>query len=148
MIHASHPMQTQPELRAGGLLSCLVLVDRRSAAGPAILLVQMVVLDVVDDGDGDQIAHAHLAAQEEADLGAADIVLDELLDDVDVVFPGLQGCEGLVDVGAAAFDDEGLYPSSVIYSCSVWLKCSIPRTSPGYDPDPSRSTPPALTWYG
>lgn len=68
----------------------------------------MVLFDVADDRYGDQITHAHLAAQEEADLGAADVVLDELLDDIDVVFPRLQGREGLVNVGAAAFDDERL----------------------------------------
>lgn len=69
----------------------------------------MVLFDVMDDRDGDEIADAHLPSQKESDLGAADIVLDELLDDIDVVFPGLEGCEGFVDVGSAAFDDEGLF---------------------------------------
>lgn len=68
----------------------------------------MVLFDVVDDGNGDQVADAHLTTQEETDLGAADVVLDELLYDIDVVFPWLEGCQGFVDVGSAAFDNEGL----------------------------------------
>lgn len=68
----------------------------------------MVFFDVMDDRDRNKIADAHFASQKESDLGAADIVLDELLDDIDVVFPGLESCEGFVDVGSAAFDDEGL----------------------------------------
>lgn len=50
----------------------------------------MVLFNVVDDWNGNEIAHAHLASQEKPDLGAADIVLDELLDHVDVVLPWLQ----------------------------------------------------------
>lgn len=68
----------------------------------------MMLFDVVDNRYGNQIAHAHLTPKEEADLCAADIVLNELLDDVDVVFPWLQGRKGLVDVGSAPFDDERL----------------------------------------
>lgn len=64
-------------------------------------------LDVADDGDGDEVSNAHLSAEEEPDLGAADIVLDELLYYIDVLLPGLQCSHGLVDGGAGAFDDEG-----------------------------------------
>lgn len=91
----------------GQVLSSLAFVDGGDAGG-AFVFVQMVLFDVVDDGDGDQVADAHLPTQEETDFGAADVVLDELLDDIDVVFPWLQGCQGFVDVGSAAFDDEGL----------------------------------------
>ena len=91
----------------GQILSSLALIDRGDAGG-AFVFVQMVLFDVVDDGNGDQVADAHLTTQEETDLGAADVVLDELLYDIDVVFPWLEGCQGFVDVGSAAFDNEGL----------------------------------------
>ena len=68
----------------------------------------MVLLDVMDNGNGNQIADTHLTAQEESDLGAADVVLNELLDDVDVVFPALQGSQSFVNIGATAIDNEGL----------------------------------------
>lgn len=48
-----------------------------------------MLLDVVDDGPGDEVANTHLTTKEESDLSAADIILDELLDDVDVIFPRL-----------------------------------------------------------
>ena len=96
----------------GQILSSLALIDRGDAGG-AFVFVQMVLFDVVDDGNGDQVADAHLPTQEETDFGAADVVLDELLDDIDVVFPWLQGCQGFVDVGSAALDDEGLPGVSV-----------------------------------
>lgn len=69
----------------------------------------MVLLDVVDDRDRDQVAHAHLSTQEQADFGATDIVLDQLLNNVNVIFPWLEGCESFVDIGSTAFHDEGLY---------------------------------------
>lgn len=67
-----------------------------------------MLFDVVNDRDRDQIAHTHLTAQEQPNLSAADIVLDKLLDDMDVVFPRLQGCEGFVDISSTAFNDKGL----------------------------------------
>ena len=76
--------------------------------GRALVFVKMVLFDVMDDRDRDQVAHAHLTAQKKSDLCAADIVLNELLDDIDVIFPWLKGCEGFVDIGSAALDDEGL----------------------------------------
>ena len=91
----------------GQILSSLALIDIGDAGG-AFVFVQVVLFDVVDDGNGDQVADAHLTTQEETDLGAADVVLDELLYDIDVVFPWLEGCQGFVDVGSAAFDNEGL----------------------------------------
>ena len=72
----------------GQILSSLALIDRGDAGG-AFVFVHMVLFDVVDDGDGDQVADAHLPTQKETDLGAADVVLDKLLDDIDVVFPWL-----------------------------------------------------------
>lgn len=68
----------------------------------------MVLLNVVDDRDRDQIAHTHLTPQEQSDLGATDIILYELLDDMDVVFPHLQTREGFVDIRATALHNEGL----------------------------------------
>ena len=66
----------------------------------------MVLFDIVDDGDWDEIAHAHFTPQEQPDLGAANVILNELLNDVDVVLPGLQTGECLIDVGAATLHDE------------------------------------------
>lgn len=77
--------------------------------GRAFVFVEMVLFDVVDDRDRDQVADAHFTAQEKADLCAADIVLDELLNNMDVAFPWLQRCEGFVDVGSTALDNEGLF---------------------------------------
>lgn len=44
-----------------------------------LFLVQAVRFDVVDHGSGYQVLHAHLSSQKQADLGAGDVVLDELL---------------------------------------------------------------------
>lgn len=74
----------------------------------AVILIQMVLLNVVDDWDRNEIANTHLTAQEEPNLGAADIILNELLDDMDVVLPGLQAGQGFIDVGTTAFNDERL----------------------------------------
>ena len=49
----------------------------------------MMFLNVVDDRHGNEIANAHFPTKEETDFRAADIVLDELLDDVDIVLPRL-----------------------------------------------------------
>ena len=69
-----------------------------------ILIVQIVRLDVLHDGLRDEISDRHVSAAEQADLGAGDVVLDELLDHPDVVFPVLQGGEGFVYVCAGALD--------------------------------------------
>lgn len=76
--------------------------------GGAVIFVEMVLFDVVDDRYRNEIAHTHLAPQKEPDLGTADIVLDELLDDIDVVFPWLQTGQRLIDVGATALDNKRL----------------------------------------
>ena len=65
-------------------------------------------LDIMDDGFRNQVADAHLPSKEQSDICAADIVLNELLDDVDVVSPGLETRERLVDIRATAFDYECL----------------------------------------
>lgn len=65
-----------------------------------------MLLDIIDDGLGDKIADAHLPPEEEADLGARDVILDELLDLPDIVLPGLQAAEGVLEIGAGALDDE------------------------------------------
>ena len=66
----------------------------------------MMLLNVVNDGHGDEVAHTHLTSQEKPNFGTADIVLDELLDHVDIVFPWLQTSQSLINVGAAALHDE------------------------------------------
>ena len=65
-------------------------------------------LDIMDDGFRNQVADTHLPSKEQAYLCAANIVLNELLDDVDVVSPGLKTSEGFVDIRATAFDYECL----------------------------------------
>ena len=51
---------------------------------------------------GNEIPNTHIPSQEQSDLGRGDIVLDELLDDPDIVFPGLEGAEGFVYVCSGA----------------------------------------------
>ena len=60
--------------------------------GRAFVFIEMVLFNVVDDWDRNQVADTHLTSQEQSDLCAAHVVLDELLDDIDVVFPWLKGC--------------------------------------------------------
>ena len=67
-----------------------------------------MLLNIVDDRNGNQVADAHLTAQEETNLGAADVVLNELLNHVDIILPALQGSQGLVNISAAALDNERL----------------------------------------
>ena len=74
----------------------------------AVILIQMVLLNVMDDGDWNEIANTHLTAQEEPNLGAADIILNELLDNMDVVLPGLQAGQGFIDISTTALNDERL----------------------------------------
>lgn len=54
-----------------------------------------------------QIPHTHLSSQEQANLGTAHVILNQLLNDMDIIFPRLQVCQRLVDVRARAFDDKG-----------------------------------------
>ena len=71
-----------------GLFFVFPLIDRGRAAG-TIIFIQTVLLDIANDRNGNQVADAHLTPQEQTDLGTANVVLDELLDDVDVVAPWL-----------------------------------------------------------
>lgn len=66
----------------------------------------MVLFDIVDHRHGNKIPHAHLAPQEETNLGTTNIVLDELLDDVDVVLPGLETGECLINISSTALNNE------------------------------------------
>lgn len=68
----------------------------------------MVLLNVFDDRGGDQVPDAHFPAEEKPDLGAANVVLNQLLDDMDVVPPWLQGRQRFVNISSAAFDNESL----------------------------------------
>lgn len=54
--------------------------------------------NVVDDGLRDEVADAHVALAEEADLCAGNVVLHELLDDMNVLLPLLESGEGFVNV--------------------------------------------------
>jgi len=82
--------------------------------GRAVIFVEMVLLDIVDYRYGNQVAHTHLTPQKQSNLGAADVILDELLDDMDVLLPGLQAGKSLVNIGAAALHDEGLYGINIL----------------------------------
>lgn len=70
-----------------------------------VFVVQAVFLNVLDDGLWDQVSDAHVAFTEEADLGAGNVVLDELLDDVDVLLPLLESGKGLVNVGSGSLGE-------------------------------------------
>jgi hypothetical protein len=83
-------------------LSLLTLLCR------TIILIQMVLLNVMNDRNGNEVAHTHLTPQEKPDLCAANIILNELLDDMDVIFPGLQTGKGFIDICATALNNEGL----------------------------------------
>lgn len=65
-----------------------------------------MLLDVRDDGRGEQVAHGEPALEEEPDLRRRHVVLDELRDEVDVVPPAREVLDRLVDVRARALDDE------------------------------------------
>lgn len=67
-----------------------------------------MLLDIVDDRNWDQIADAHLASQKEADFGAANVVLNELLNHIDIVLPRLQGRQRFVNICSTALDNERL----------------------------------------
>jgi hypothetical protein len=68
----------------------------------------MVLLNVFDDRSGDQVPDAHFPSEEKPDLGAADVVLNQLLDDMDIITPWLQGSQRFVNIGSVAFDNESL----------------------------------------
>ena len=69
-----------------------------------------MLLDVVDDGPGEEVAYGEPAAEEEADLGRRHVVLDELVYEVDVVPPPCEAVDCLVEVGARPLDDERAVP--------------------------------------
>lgn len=70
------------------LLFAFPLIDRGGAAG-TIIFIETVLLDIANHRNGNQVADAHLTPQEQADLSTANIILNELLNDVDVVAPWL-----------------------------------------------------------
>ena len=76
----------------------LVLVS----AARAILVVEAVVLNVLDDGLWDEVANAHVALAEKSNLCAGNVILDQLLHDVNVVLPLLEGGESLINVGSSS----------------------------------------------
>lgn len=96
---------TETSSRTNRVLSSFTLID---GARPTILLVEMMLLNIVNNRHRNQVPNTHLPPQEQPDLGTADIVLDELLNNVDIIFPGLERSEGFIDVGSAAFDNKRL----------------------------------------
>lgn len=58
------------------------------------------------NGVRDQVSDAEVLLQEQADFRGADIVLDDLADDPDVVLILPQRGKRLVDIGPGALDDE------------------------------------------
>lgn len=61
----------------------------------------------LDDGVWNQVPDTKVLLQEQADLGGADIVLDDLADHPDVVLVLPKRSESLVDVGPGTLNDEG-----------------------------------------
>lgn len=72
-------------------LVALALVKRSRAAG-SIIFVQMMPLNIVNDRNRNEVSNAHLTSQKQTDFRAADVVLDQLLNDMNVVSPRLQRC--------------------------------------------------------
>jgi hypothetical protein len=67
-----------------------------------------MLLNVMNDWHWDEVANTHLTPQKESDLGAAYVILNKLLNDMDVVLPGLQTGKGFIDICATTLHNEGL----------------------------------------
>jgi hypothetical protein len=98
-----------------------------------------VLLNIVDHRDGDEETNAHLSPEEETDFGTADIILDQLLDDMNVIFPRLQGRQCLIDVRPTPFDNKRLTNGSVNCPKSSLTGENVPHNALEYDPDPFHS---------
>jgi hypothetical protein len=64
-----------------------------------------MLLNVLHNLLRDQVSNRHVSPTEESDLGRADVVLHELLNDPNVVLPLLQSCQCFIDVCAASLGD-------------------------------------------
>ena len=60
----------------------------------------------LDDRVRNQVPDTEVLLQEQADLGGADVVLDDLADHPDVVLILPERGKGFVDIGSGALDDE------------------------------------------
>lgn len=76
----------------------LAFVAVASGASRTVLIVQIVLFDIVDDLFRYEVANGHVPTPEQSNLRRADVVLYQLLDDPDVVFPGLKRCKCFVDI--------------------------------------------------
>jgi hypothetical protein len=85
---AARPSRIGNALTLAWLIARLALADTVRASS-TIFIVQIVRFDVVHHWLWDEIANRHVATTKETNLGGRDIVLDQLLDDPDVVFPFL-----------------------------------------------------------
>lgn len=54
-----------------------------------------------------QILHGHFPLQEQPYFGRADVVLDELGDNMYVILPLLQACERIINISSGPLDYEG-----------------------------------------
>lgn len=86
--------------------SAVLLVALIRALSGRLVGVEMVFLDIVDYRPGKEVSHGQAAAQEEANFSAADIVLDELGYEEDVVSPTCKRLSRLVHVRTRTLDDE------------------------------------------
>ena len=76
------------------------LVDGSHATRPAIVFKEVILLDVLNNWCWDEVLDAHSSPQKQSYLCAADVILDELLDDVDIVTVWVERSEGFIDVGS------------------------------------------------
>ena len=94
-----------------------------------------MILDVLNDGSRDEIAHAHMPLTKETDLGATDVVLNGLRDDEDVMFPGLKAGQGVFDVGANSLDNESSISTEdmveVLGAPHAWLRHGLDQVGSG-----------------
>lgn len=68
---------------------CALALVKRSRATGSIIFVQMVSLNIMNHGNRNEISNTHLASQEQTDFRTADIILDQLLNDVNIIPPRL-----------------------------------------------------------
>lgn len=71
------------------LAGLLALLATATSAIRTVLVVQIVLLDIVDDPFWHEVANGHISSPEKPNLRRANVVLNELLNDPDVVLPGL-----------------------------------------------------------
>lgn len=70
-----------------------------------VINIQAMLLNIVDHGRREKIAHREAATEEQPDLGRRDIILDELVNEMDIRPPPRKPLNCLVHVRARALDD-------------------------------------------